>query len=60
MPKIGSPSDISAMFTVNSPFLLMNSLVPSNGSISQKRFHFCLVLNLMSLPSSDKIGIEGS
>ena len=35
MPRIGRPSSIRAMFTVNSPFLLMNSLVPSSGSTSQ-------------------------
>ena len=28
------------MFTVNSPFRLTNSFVPSNGSTSQKGFHF--------------------
>ena len=39
-PKIGLESFISAMLTVNSPLRLINSLVPSNGSISQKLFHF--------------------
>src|SRR5262249_47243540 len=36
MPSVGRPCSIRAMLTVNSPFLLMNSLVPSSGSTSQK------------------------
>ena len=35
-PSIGSPSSTSAMLTVNSSLRLMNSLVPSSGSTSQK------------------------
>ena len=31
----GLPFSIKAMFTVNSPFFLMNSLVPSIGSTNQ-------------------------
>ena len=41
---LGIPFSISAMFTVNSPFRLTNSFVPSNGSTSQKIFHFFLRL----------------
>ena len=35
-PKVGRPFSMRAMFTVNSPLRLMNSLVPSRGSTSQK------------------------
>src|SRR5436305_875671 len=37
MPRIGAPPWISPILTVNSPLRLMNSLVPSSGSTSQKR-----------------------
>ena len=59
MPAIGHPSSINAIFTVNSPFLFMNSLVPSSGSINQKRLHFFLSEKSIFLPSSDRIGISG-
>ena len=36
-PSTGSRPSISAMLTVNSPFRLRNSLVPSSGSTSQNR-----------------------
>ena len=35
MPKIGSVFLINAILTENSPFLFINSFVPSKGSISQ-------------------------
>ena len=56
IPRIGTPSSTRATLTVNSPFLLINSLVPSKGSINQNKD---LVLCCAS-PSSDKIGIFGS
>src|SRR5699024_3768352 len=37
-PATGTPLETSAIFTVNSPFLLINSLVPSNGSTIQQSF----------------------
>ncbi len=41
-PSSGSPFSIRAILTVNSPFLFMNSFVPSRGSTNQKLFHFFL------------------
>ena len=36
-PATGVPPSASAMFTVKSPFFLMNSLVPSSGSTIHMR-----------------------
>ena len=44
------------MFTVNIPFFLMNSFVPSRGSTSQQNGDF---IGSPTLPSSDTIGISG-
>ena len=52
IPIVGCPSSIRAMLTVNSSFLLINSLVPSNGSISQYCFHFFLSTHVIPVDSS--------
>ena len=56
MPNTGFLLVIRAMFTVNSPFLLKNSFVPSKGSINQNVFLF---LKSIILDSSEMIGILG-
>ena len=45
---------INAIFTVNIPFLLINSFVPSNGSTNQQVSE---VSGFPSFPSSDTIGV---
>ena len=59
IPNTGVLLSIKAIFTVNSPFLLMNSFVPSNGSINQYLFHLDLIVKGISEFSSDNIGISG-
>ena len=60
-PKIGFHRGpilfIRAMFTVNIPFLLMNSLVPSRGSTSHAN---SLFFGSPTLPSSETTGTSGS
>ena len=58
-PSVGSPFSISAMLTVNCPVFLMNSLVPSRGSTSQKRFQPSRSSVGMPSDSSDKTGMSG-
>ena len=53
---MGKLFSINEIFTVNSPFLFTNSLVPSSGSISQYFFHTFLVSQLTKL-SSVRMGI---
>ena len=48
------------MFTVNSPFRLMNSLVPSSGSTSQNRDHRRRVSQSTAADSSDHRGMPGA
>ena len=48
---------IKAILTVNMPFLLMNSFVPSNGSTSQ---HVSLESGSPTLPSYETIGVVSS
>ena len=56
MPRTGIPFSTRAIFTVNSSFLLINSLVPSKGSINQKVLTSFAVDK--SLSSSESIGIS--
>jgi hypothetical protein len=59
-PKVGINSEFilstKATLTVNSPFLFINSFVPSSGSINQNFFQLFRISNEISLPSSDNIG----
>ena len=50
---------MNAILTVNSPLRFTNSLVPSSGSISQKRCHPARSLNSILADSSDKTGMSG-
>ena len=59
MPSVGLPFSISAMLTVNSPFLLMNSLVPSSGSTSQNGPPFSLGTRPAAISSSATTGVSG-
>ena len=59
MPSVGRPSSISAMFTVNSPFLLMNSLVPSSGSTSQNGPSPITGTRPAAISSSATTGVSG-
>ena len=59
MPSVGLPSSISAMLTVNSPFLLMNSLVPSSGSTSQNGPPFSVGTRPAAISSSATTGVSG-
>src|ERR1035437_195390 len=53
---IGSVFSIRAILTQKSPVRATNSLVPSRGSISQKRFQIALSLKDKCTPSSLRIG----
>ena len=59
MPSVGLPFSISAMLTVNSPFLLMNSLVPSSGSTSQNGPPFSVGTRPAAISSSATTGVSG-
>ena len=56
-PIIGIPFSTKAILTVNSPFFLTNSFVPSKGSTIQSISQFFLCSYSGWLPSSLKIGI---
>ena len=55
-PNTGTPFSTKAIFTVNSPFFLINSLVPSSGSTIHSVSHLERSLNGISFPSSLKTG----
>ena len=56
-PKTGLPFLKRAILTANSPFLLMNSLVPSSGSMHQHSIHFLRSAKGIFSVSSPVMGI---